>query len=200
MTITSGEDGGPAGLTPFQVEVAQLFFALPASKGFLLAGGAALLAQRLTARPTQDLDFFTHQGSGDVATARDSFEDAVRARGWAVERIQDGPTFCRLVVHGPEDLLVDLALDSPPGQPPTASFLGPRSLSPSWPAASFSPSSIGPKLATSPTSSRSPSDMASTCSSVLQPPSAPGSTIATSPTSSEPSTASRTPRSPSTLS
>ena len=43
----------------FQLEVARLFFALPASHGFLLAGGAALLAQHLTARPTEDLDFFT---------------------------------------------------------------------------------------------------------------------------------------------
>lgn len=29
------------------------------------------------------------------------------------------------MVHGPEDLLVDIALDSPPLQPATASFLGP---------------------------------------------------------------------------
>jgi Nucleotidyl transferase AbiEii toxin, Type IV TA system len=48
-----------ADLSPFQLEVARLFFALPASQGFLLAGGAALLAQHLTARPTEDLDFFT---------------------------------------------------------------------------------------------------------------------------------------------
>jgi hypothetical protein len=46
-------------LTDFQIDVAQLFFSLPASGGFLLAGGGALLAQGLTARPTQDLDFFT---------------------------------------------------------------------------------------------------------------------------------------------
>ena len=32
-------------LTDFQLEVTRLFFSLPASKGFLLAGGAALLAQ-----------------------------------------------------------------------------------------------------------------------------------------------------------
>ena len=51
-------DGQP-GLPPFQLEVARMFFALPASRGFLLAGGAALLAQHLTARPTEDLDFFT---------------------------------------------------------------------------------------------------------------------------------------------
>jgi hypothetical protein len=44
-------DGQP-GLPPFQLEVARMFFALPASRGFLLAGGAALLAQHLTARPT----------------------------------------------------------------------------------------------------------------------------------------------------
>ena len=31
---------------------------MPAARGFLLAGGAALVAQRLTSRPTQDLDFF----------------------------------------------------------------------------------------------------------------------------------------------
>lgn len=46
-------------LTDFQLEVTRLFFSLPASKGFLLAGGAALLAQHLTTRPTEDLDFFT---------------------------------------------------------------------------------------------------------------------------------------------
>ena len=33
-------DGQP-GLPPFQLEVARMFFALPASRGFLLAGGAA---------------------------------------------------------------------------------------------------------------------------------------------------------------
>jgi hypothetical protein len=31
-------------LSAFQLEVARLFFALPASQGFLLAGGAALRA------------------------------------------------------------------------------------------------------------------------------------------------------------
>ena len=66
------------GLTAFQLEVARLFFTLPASSGFLLAGGAALLAQRLTDRPTQDLDFFTAPGRGDVTVARQQFEIAVR--------------------------------------------------------------------------------------------------------------------------
>ena len=55
--MTAG--GNEPDLSAFQLEVARLFFALPASHGFLLAGGAALLAQHLTARPTEDLDFFT---------------------------------------------------------------------------------------------------------------------------------------------
>ena len=53
-------------LTDFQLEVTRLFFSLPASKGFLLAGGAALLAQHLTTRPTEDLDFFTAPDRGHV--------------------------------------------------------------------------------------------------------------------------------------
>ena len=57
--------GGEPYLTEFQVAVARLFFALPESGGFLLAGGAALLAQHLSARPTEDLDFFTAPERGD---------------------------------------------------------------------------------------------------------------------------------------
>jgi hypothetical protein len=65
-------------LSAFQLEVARLFFALPASQGFLLAGGAALLAQHLTARPTEDLDFFTAPERGHVPAARDALEAAAR--------------------------------------------------------------------------------------------------------------------------
>jgi hypothetical protein len=50
--MASGDSGTEASpeLTAFQLEVARLFFGLPESKGFLLAGGAALLAQHLTTR------------------------------------------------------------------------------------------------------------------------------------------------------
>jgi hypothetical protein len=115
----------PPGLTAFQVQVAQLFFTLPASDGFLLAGGAALLAQHLTARPTQDLDFFTGPGRGDVHIAHRQFIEAANSRGWTVTTIRDEPTFVRLVIHGTDDLLVDIALDAAPQRPPTASILGP---------------------------------------------------------------------------
>jgi len=115
----------PPGLTPFQLTVAELFFSLPESDGFLLAGGAALAAQHLTTRPTQDLDLFTRTGRGTVSAARDAFENAAVVRGWSIRRIRDSDTFCRLVVTGDDDLLVDLALDSPPNLPPAASVAGP---------------------------------------------------------------------------
>ena len=114
------------GLSPFQLEVAQLFFSLPASTGFLLAGGAALLAHRLTDRPTQDLDFFTAPERGDVSLARDELEAAVLDHNWRVERIQDVATFCRLLIRTEDDkLLIDLAVDSPPGSPGVITIAGP---------------------------------------------------------------------------
>ncbi len=88
-------------------------------------GGAALLAQHLTTRPTQDLDFFTSRGHSTATDARNQFEDAAHTRGWTVERIHDADAFCRLLVHGPEDLLIDLVVDSPPGMAATAGIAGP---------------------------------------------------------------------------
>ena len=124
--MTSVSDGRqPLALTDFQVQVARLFFSLPAAQGFLLAGGAALVAQHLTSRPTQDLDFFTRVGGTGVPAARDALEAAAHDRGWTIERIRDEATFCRLFVHGNDDLLVDLAMDSPPEHPATASLIGP---------------------------------------------------------------------------
>jgi len=127
-----GEPGGVTGpggrreLTAFQLEVATLFFALPASKGFLLAGGAALLAQHLTTRPTEDLDFFTASERGQVPAARDALETAVRRRGWSIERIHDGDPFCRLLIQSTiGEVLVDLAVNAPPDLPASATPAGP---------------------------------------------------------------------------
>lgn len=75
-------------LTEFQVDVARLFFTLPAAFEFVLGGGAALVAAGLTARPTRDLDFFV--AGGLVIDARDQLEEVAAARGWTAERIPTG--------------------------------------------------------------------------------------------------------------
>jgi predicted nucleotidyltransferase component of viral defense system len=120
--VTTGSADVP--LTDFQLEVAQLFFSLPASDGFVLAGGAALLVQHLTSRPTQDLDFFTDKQAG-IVVAREELTAAAHQRGWKVLTVQEGESFSRLQLTGPEDLMIDIALDSQPGQPPTMSVAGP---------------------------------------------------------------------------
>jgi len=114
----------PQQLTAFQAELTRTFFSLAASEGFLIAGGAALAAQALTTRPTRDLDFFT-AAPGTVLPALESLEAVSAARGWTVERRQVGETFCRITVHGPDDVDVDLALDASPGMEPSMTVIGP---------------------------------------------------------------------------
>jgi hypothetical protein len=113
-----------APITGFQVEVANLFFALPEASSFLLAGGLALLAQGMSVRPTEDMDAFT-SNPDDVQRASAAFQVAARSRGWGVEVMRASETFVRLQVEGSEQILVDLALDSPPGLPSMMSILGP---------------------------------------------------------------------------
>lgn len=113
-------------LTRFQHELLQLFFSLPGSGDFILGGGAALVAAGLTTRPTQDVDLFSGDMEAGVASAADALEAACVDRGWTVERIRDTPTFCRLVVSGDlGEMLVDLAVDTPPLGPPSATAVGP---------------------------------------------------------------------------
>ena len=85
-----------SGLTVFQSKVARVFFLLPASEGFLLAGGGALLASGLTSRPTIDLDFFGDRQRVDVADAANQFESAASQQGWIVERVQVTATFTEM--------------------------------------------------------------------------------------------------------
>jgi predicted nucleotidyltransferase component of viral defense system len=113
-------------LSAFQIEVARLFFTLPASQGFLLAGGAALLAQHLTARPTEDLDFITAPDRGHVVAARDALEAAADHRGWSAQRIHDSDTFCRMVIRSADaEVLVDLAVNAPADLPASLTPAGP---------------------------------------------------------------------------
>jgi len=114
-----------SGLTEFQAEITRLFFSLPASEGFLLAGGGALLAAGLTDRPTQDLDFFGSPNGVDIAAAKEQFEAAVAERGWRCERIQESDTFVRLGLSGDDEVIVDFAIDAPAGRPPFVTVVGP---------------------------------------------------------------------------
>ena len=45
--------------------------------------------------------------------------------GWDVDVVQDSETFCRLLIHVPHDLLVNLALDFAPGYSAMANIAGP---------------------------------------------------------------------------
>lgn len=112
--------------TSFQVEVARIFFSLDASKDYLVAGGAALLASDLITRPTEDLDLFAAAPTRSVTAAKTAFLTALGERDHDVALLQDGATFCRMVIrHGGEGLIVDLAIDSPPTSAPTLTMLGP---------------------------------------------------------------------------
>ena len=72
-------------LTPLQVATATLFFSLPESRGFLLAGGGALIAHGVVARRTDDLDFFTTRVGGDVAAAAEALLGAATRLGWTAD-------------------------------------------------------------------------------------------------------------------
>lgn len=114
-----------SGLSEFQIELANLFFSLPESAGFLLAGGGALIAQGIVPRPTEDLDFFTARQVGNVEAASDALVTAVAARGWTTDLLRSGPDFRRWAITGPETVLVDLAVDSPSTGTPTLTIAGP---------------------------------------------------------------------------
>jgi hypothetical protein len=118
---------GQDALTRLQVTATRLFFSLPQSAGFAVAGGAALLAQGLIHRPTRDVDLFLLDASASaVATAAASFEAAVDNQGWLHRRVIDQHDFVRLeITDDRESLIVDLGRDSPPEEPVDTTDLGP---------------------------------------------------------------------------
>ena len=113
-------------LTALQREVLGVFFALPESAGFVLAGGAALIASGLSERPTQDVDLFTGDLGQGITDAADALEAACYDRGWTVEHVRSSATFRRIEIRTPNaQLLVDLAVDSPPQGTPIITPVGP---------------------------------------------------------------------------
>lgn len=83
------------------------------------------MASGLTTRPTEDLDVFGERGRADVMLAREQFEAAAREAGWTVDAVQLSATFARLSVRGSGLVVVDIAIDVPPGHPPVVSIVGP---------------------------------------------------------------------------
>lgn len=113
-------------LAEAQRELLRCFFDLPESKGFLLAGGAALVASGLSERFTQDVDLFGGDLSTGISSAADALEATCLDRAWRVDRIQDSPTFCRMTVCTQAgEVMVDLAVDSPPISSPVVTAFGP---------------------------------------------------------------------------
>ncbi|MGC2311009.1 MAG: nucleotidyl transferase AbiEii/AbiGii toxin family protein [Candidatus Babeliaceae bacterium] len=117
----------PGALTPLQLQATRLFFSLPQSAGFAVAGGAALIAQGLIQRPTRDVDLFLlDAGTSTVTSAAAAFEAAVDGQGWSHQRVMDQQDFVRLSITGDqESLIIDLGRDSPAGEPVEATDLGP---------------------------------------------------------------------------
>lgn len=113
------------GLTRFQADIARLFFSLPSSAGFVLGGGAALLASGITSRPTRDLDFFCSGSNADVLLAYLELTDVLARRGVATVPVRVTPSFIRLHITGPEELIIDLCIDVEPLLPPVALPIGP---------------------------------------------------------------------------
>jgi Nucleotidyl transferase AbiEii toxin, Type IV TA system len=114
-------------LTTLQVQAARLFFSLPASAGFAVAGGAALIARGLITRPTQDVDLFLLDTRlSTVASAAAAFETAMDGQGWSHIRVRNHHEFVRLsIADGQESLIIDLGRDSPAAEATAATQLGP---------------------------------------------------------------------------
>ena len=114
-----------AELSHSQLDVAAAFFALSESDGFVVVGGAALLALKLIDRPTEDLDFFTDDPTR-ISNAATALIATAERNGWSVEIVRSTATFQRmeLTVDG-EPVRVDLAVDSPPRLGTVTATIGP---------------------------------------------------------------------------
>ncbi len=78
---------------------------------FALAGGAALIVNSMTNRPTADLDFFTAYPQ-QVNELLEAARVALEADGLRVTTLSEGPTFARLRVDSDvETTYLDLASD-----------------------------------------------------------------------------------------
>jgi predicted nucleotidyltransferase component of viral defense system len=99
-------------LTDFQTQVATKFLSTSGGNQFVLAGGAALLVYGISKRPTQDLDFFTNNPNYAIEDGFNSLVNLAYQQGWSIEIVKSENSFRRVIIHGDDSLLVDLARDS----------------------------------------------------------------------------------------
>jgi len=98
-------------LTPLQERIATVVAEALAGSDFALAGGAALIAQGLVDRKTNDLDFF---GSSEEALAQrlPNVVSSLQQEGFEVEVRRSTRQFVRIVVRGLDsETELDLGLD-----------------------------------------------------------------------------------------
>ena len=113
-----------SGLLPIQRDLARMLFSLPEAVGYALAG-AALVVQQIVDRDTRDLDAFIAAepgpAPGTVDGLADAFTETAERAGWSIQTIRRHPTFCRFILQRDDDTVeLDLAIDSPRLEPPTA--------------------------------------------------------------------------------
>lgn len=101
-------------IDPAQRRFAAAALAVTGEHGFALAGGLALAAHGVGARPSDDVDLFTANTDPDAfAAGVEAVHQVFRARGWAVREERRGPLYARIVVDiepgGSYEL--DLAVD-----------------------------------------------------------------------------------------
>lgn len=112
-------------LSDDQLEVARARFNLPEAHGFALAGGSALLTLGAIDRMTRDIDAFVaarpEVPPGDVAPVVAALRTRLTEGGWSVTIDRAFDTFARLVAErSGADVVIDLAVDSPPLFPTTS--------------------------------------------------------------------------------
>ncbi len=77
---------------PLQLQVARVSLAAVAAYGYALGGGLALIMHGVVDRPTEDIDVFGPDTGHGVGPAAEAVEQALRAAGFQVERVDDGAT------------------------------------------------------------------------------------------------------------
>jgi predicted nucleotidyltransferase component of viral defense system len=103
----------------FHERLARTGLAAAARYGFALAGGYAVQAAGLLARPTEDIDLFTAwERRADFTAAVSAVTDAYVAEGLSVATERQHDTFVRLTVSdGERTSKVELAVDSRANEP-----------------------------------------------------------------------------------